>query len=72
MKESANKRGRIPSKLAKERAELAVNRLKSRMNALDAEMEIKPPFLFFLDLIPSVKVIFNAHFLEQSESTHRT
>ena len=41
MQESANKRGRIPSKLAKERAELAVNRLSKRMSDLDAEMDIK-------------------------------
>ena len=41
MQESANRRGRIPSKLAKERAELAVNRLGKRMADLDAEMDIK-------------------------------
>ena len=41
LQESANKRGRIPSKLAMERAELAVNRLGKRMADLDAEMDIK-------------------------------
>ena len=41
MQESANKRGRIPSKLAKERAELLVNRLGKRIAALDLEMDIK-------------------------------
>ena len=41
MQESANKRGRITSKLAMERAELAINRLGKRMAELDAEMDIK-------------------------------
>ena len=39
--ESANRRGRIPSKVAKERAELLINRLGKRMKALDSEMDIK-------------------------------
>ena len=41
VQESANRRGRIPSKIAKERAEQAVSRLGKRMSALDLEMDIK-------------------------------
>ncbi len=38
--EAANKRGRVPAQVAKERAELLVSRLGKRMNALNAEKEI--------------------------------
>jgi len=62
MKESANKRGRIPSKLAKERAELAINRLGSRMNDLDAEMDIKAK----LPIIKGGALIVPIGFLNQS------
>ena len=62
MKESANKRGRIPSKLAKERAELAINRLKSRMDDLDAEMDIKAK----LPIIKGGALIVPIGFINQS------
>ena len=62
MQESANKRGRIPSKLAMERAELAVNRLGNRMADLDAEMDIKAK----LPIIKGGALIVPIGFLNQS------
>ena len=40
MKEAANKKGRVPSRVAKERAQLLENRLGKRMAALDEEEQI--------------------------------
>jgi len=60
--ESANKRGRIPSKLARERAELAVNRLGKRMVELDAEMDIKAK----LPIIKGGALIVPIGYLNQS------
>ena len=62
MQESANKRGRIPSKLAMERAELAVNRLGNRMADLEAEMDIKAK----LPIIKGGALIVPIGFLNQS------
>ncbi len=47
LKEAANKRGRVPSKVAKDRADLLVSRLGKRMSALDDEEQIsaKAPLL---------------------------
>ena len=62
MQESANKRGRIPSKLAMERAELAVNRLGNRMADLEAEMDIKAK----LPIIKGGALIVPIGFINQS------